>query len=320
MRFVEDLRWHESEVFLLVDVIADEFGIDIDMDAWADELKTVADAIRMFRDNGGSDTPLDAPRERQEGESDTHEPTAEWIEARRRAEAMFSRQLASVYQPVLHRWSDDYEARWEIIREFLRRWHRLELPEPLEMPARLQRAESSRGYPLMRSARHWVRLVDQLVRADVWFRVLRDRPTLDNVPGHDVLALLTTGEDDAYWGYHLQLELSDDPPVYGLHLNYDTGDVEPFSRTPSVSEWALDTIVRHLHLSGSHGFHGQLTPQQDVRARFPHRIDLGRGWLLEDEDIVAFIDRKGRFNAHARTQDALQDVRERMIAEPRAHW
>ena len=266
------------------------------------ELRTVREALEVF---------------------DAAGPSAAWLAGRERANRSFPDAPSGGYVPFLRGWPDDYDTRWDYVRELLRRWHQLELPEPMEVPSRLADAEWRHGFPMPRSVQHWVRLVDQLERADAWFRVLRDVPSLTMVPGFEAISILATGEGDGHWGFRLDAEIGDDPPVYLFALDYGTGAFAPRARIPTLSEWALSHVLEHLRLAGGHGFSGTYTdPVGPLVAQFAGYLVLSPSCVLEDQDALVLLQGRGpyRVHAHARTERALDALRRRLSLSPNASW
>lgn len=298
-RFVEDLGLAPGEGSRVYLAIECELGRALRPPR---ELRTVREAIEVFEAAG---------------------PSAAWLAGRERASRAFPGAPSAGYAPFLRGWPDDYDARWEYVRELLRRWHGLDLPEPVEVPPRLADAEWRHGFPMPRSVQHWVRLLDQLEHADAWFRVLRDAPSLTMVPGFSAISILATGEGDGHWGFRLDAEIGDDPPVYLFALDHDTGAFTPRARTATTSEWALSHVLEHLRLGGGHGFQGTYTdPLGPLVAQFSGYLVLSSTCILEDQDALVLLQGRGpyRVQAHARTERALDTLRRRLPLSANVSW
>jgi len=237
------------------------------------------------------------------------------------------------YQPTLHRLPDDTPGRFQILREFLRRWHGHDTGTVGRTVDRIGAAESTIKKQLPLGVREWIVLLDDIDRLDVWGEVLRDCWGLRKVPGCPAFALLTAGEDDQHWGPMLRDLAVEDPPVHTFHLDYDS-ESSRFKRSgpvaPRVSTWAIEFILSYLHLSRSVQFERlaseatldrlQRTTEPLVRSR------IGDTELVEFTDglIHATADGQGMYQlrcyapfrpeANAAPRDAARALRERVEA------
>lgn len=197
------------------------------------------------------------------------------------------------------------------------------------MPARLRRVEDRLLMPPSESVRHWVRLCDQLLRRELWFRVFRDRwCDLADVEAGGIVegvSLLVTGEDDAHWLVSYEdIFKHPDPPVHRYVLDEETSQfVHDALVSPAVSEWALTHVLQNLRGSGSQGFQGTDDRAIDeIATRFARRLDFSGCVVLEDRDMLVVITRgeNQRVTAHARSPEAMETLRKRFPWAPNAWW
>lgn len=158
------------------------------------------------------------------------------------------------YRPTLHRFPDDTSGRFQVLREFLLRWHGLDTGAVGRTVDRVGEAEARVDKPLPLAVREWIVLLDDLARIDGWKYVLRDSWGLKQVPNCPAFSLLTAGEDDRHWGPLFRDLAREDPPVREFVPDYER-DEQRFKRgrqvASRVSTWALEFIVDYLHLSRS---------------------------------------------------------------------
>lgn len=205
-----------------------------------------------------------------------------------------------------------------MIRELLRRWHRLELPAALAEPELLIQAQREYGREVPESIAEWIRLVDQLDRVNLWSRVFRDAARFDRVPGHDASSVMESGEGDVRWAVEIPHLDQPDPPVRAYTLDHDSGTFVLDTAFESTTEWLLLHMLRFLELAGTGGSGLVATRRgsvEQIAAHFPHSNRLECGWILEDQDMLVFVDTKrplSRFWASARTRVASERLRMRL--------
>ena len=171
------------------------------------------------------------------------------------AERVVDRYVVSqVYPPTLHRFPDDTSGRFQILREFLLRWHGLDTGTVGRTAPRVDEAEASVGKVLPLAVREWIVLLDDLHRIDGWKHVLRDCWGLKKVPNCPAFSLLSGGEGDRHWGPLFRDLAREDPPTSEFVPDYER-DEQRFKRVrqvaPRVSTWATEFILSYLHLSPS---------------------------------------------------------------------
>lgn len=162
--------------------------------------------------------------------------------------------MTSPYQPTLHRLPADTSGRFAVLREFLRRWHGLDTGPVGRTVAAVDEAEARVKKQLPLAVREWIVLLDDIRRLGAWTEVLRDAWSLRQVPGHPAFSLLVSGENDRHWGPRFRDLGREDPPTHDFAADW-SGDGRAFmpgrAVAPRVSTWAIEFLVRYLHLSRS---------------------------------------------------------------------
>ncbi|WAS91143.1 hypothetical protein [Nannocystis punicea] len=200
--------------------------------------------------------------------------------------------MTQAYQPTLHRFPDDTAGRFQVIREFLLRWHGLDTGAVGRTVERVGAAEARVGKALPLAVREWIVLLDDLARIGGWGRVLRDSWGLVKVPNCAAFSLLTGGENDRHWGPMFRDLAREDPPTHEFVPDYERSESR-FKRgrqvAPRVSTWAIEFIVSYLHLSKCVQLERAISkPLLDrVRSRSPGLVvasQIGHTELFEFED------------------------------------
>src|SRR5688572_6661031 len=126
------------------------------------------------------------------------------------------------YEPCFGHIPAAASERWTLLREFISRWHNLNLPISRD----LERASREHEYTLNRtlpdSIREWIALAKDLIAIDSFDQVMRDDFDLSRISRFSCTTLLRQSEDDVYWIVR-DVNLNDpDPPVHYLHRDFDT--------------------------------------------------------------------------------------------------
>ena len=212
------------------------------------------------------------------------------------------------YQPTLHRFPDDTLGRFQVIREFLSRWHGLDTGTVGRTVDRIGEAEAGLGRSLPLAVRELIVLLDDLDRIDGWGDVLRDCWGLKKVPNCAAFSLLTAGENDRHWGPLFRDLIKEDPPTHEFVPDYER-DESRFKRgsqvAPRVSTWAIEFIVSYLHLSSYLQIERPVSkPTLDrLRGQSPAQVissRIGHTELLEFENGLIHAEPDGPTSYHLR--------------------
>jgi hypothetical protein len=212
------------------------------------------------------------------------------------------------YQPTLHRFPDDTSGRFQIIREFLLRWHVLDTGTVGRTVDRVDQAEARIGKTLPLAAREWIVLLDDLSRIGGWSQVLRDCWGLKKVPNCPAFSLLTAGEDDRHWGPFFRDLAEEDPPTSEFVPDFDR-DESRFKHgrqvAPRVSTWAIEFIISYLRLSRSVQYErGTAKPTLDKLRNDPSQgaiaSQIGHTELIEFDGGLIHAEPDGPTSYHLR--------------------
>lgn len=158
------------------------------------------------------------------------------------------------YRPILHTFPEDTAGRFQVLREFLRRWHNIDTGAVGRTVPRVEEAEARIATKLPLAIAEWIVFLDDLARVCNWAGVLRDCWSLRKVPNCNAFSLLVSGENDRHWGVIFRDLEHEDPPTYVFVPDYDR-DERRFLRgrkaAPRVSTWAVEFILTYLFLSRS---------------------------------------------------------------------
>lgn len=165
------------------------------------------------------------------------------------------------FEPVYESFPADPEARWGLLREFVRRWARVELGGAGRRSSRARGLETVTGRPTGTGLHEWMSLVDDLAAVPRLEWMLFDGPGLyDMVEVLRVPALALTEWDED--GPHAFLVSYDDagladPPVqrlsaHNVRTRYDAGPDR--NRVLTLSEFATQYFLISRMAGTSEGF------------------------------------------------------------------
>jgi uncharacterized protein (TIGR02996 family) len=189
---------------------------------------------------------------------------------------------------------DDWKERWRLIREFVDRWHRRDLPDVGGRTDEIRQTEDRLGRTLPPSVREWVAFAHDVRRNPRFHEVLRDVYQMQELDGFSAVSLLLQGEGDYHWAVrHLDLTVPD-PPVYGFHWDVENHS-ETFvadARNPVASN--VTSFVLGYAMDCTHGTVGGFSTTvadpgkliRDLESAFPVRSQFGEMQLFEADNIL----------------------------------
>jgi len=199
------------------------------------------------------------------------------------------------YEPMLGNFPKSCPERWRTIREFIRNWHGVALPDIGGQKPRIKEIEASLGYSLPLSCREWIALFFDLIDAGGYERVFRDSLSLEEVKGHPAFSLLMQGEGDYHWAVWKKHLARNDPPVDGFQLDYEDTEL-PFIHhqlwSPSVSSWAFGFILTYLYISAqcfSTTVDDATKLALQLKRHFPSSLDLGKVQVFEARNVLVVL-------------------------------
>jgi len=123
------------------------------------------------------------------------------------------------YEPVFLSNSDDLNTRWKLLREFIQRWHNIDLPVVGYNSEIVEEEEKRLGIILPSSFREWISLASELIEKER-FDIFRDSYNVTSLKTLSATSLLLQKEGDYYWAVKNENLALEDPPVDGYWLDY----------------------------------------------------------------------------------------------------
>ena len=199
------------------------------------------------------------------------------------------------YKPCFALIPDDWKGRWELLREFVRRWHRIPLgPVGITSPV-VEQEETRLGVTLSPSLREWISFAQELI-ARQSFDILRDCYEVTRLEDHAAISLMLQGEADVYWAVN-EMDLSqDDPPVTVYTLDYDAQEADRFvpdgNTFPHITGFLLEHLAYYLHGKGGGALVEVFADEAfltEMRQAFPIYARFDHLHVFEAENIFALV-------------------------------
>lgn len=206
------------------------------------------------------------------------------------------------YQPILHTFPEDTLGRFQVLREFLRRWHNIDTGSAGRTVPRIEESEGSIRHDLPLGIREWIVFLDDLERVCKWRNVLRDCWSLKKVPNCDAFSLLVAGENDRHWGVLVRDLGEEDPPTYAFVPDYKRDEsrfIRGRKEAPRVSTWAVEFILTYLYLSRSLQCEADV-PGEVFKKAYKTRSDkliaskIGKTSILEFTGGLVLAEKQGK--------------------------
>lgn len=211
------------------------------------------------------------------------------------------------YQPILHSFPEDTTGRFQVLREFLRRWHNIDTGSARRTVPRLEDTDAQYG-PLPLAIREWIVFLDDLARVCNWQNVLRDCWSLKAVPNCKAFSLLVAGENDRHWGVLLRDMELEDPPTYAFVPDYERDErrfLRGHKEAPRVTTWAMEFILTYLYLSHSLQSERRVSPDffKNLRKKHSDKLfvsKIGRTGIIEFTGGLVLAEKQGKIGYHLR--------------------
>lgn len=197
------------------------------------------------------------------------------------------------YEPCFASIPDSVPDRWTLLREFVSRWHNLNLPL-LRDPERAARdIEYSLNRQLPNSIREWVAFAHDLVAINSFEHVMRDIFEVSRMNRFSCTTLMIQGEGDVYWTIADKNADLDDPPVDCLHRDIDTNEwTEGWNDSRSLTSFALGHMAYFL----GPGFVRTKDIDDSVvsamEQEFPIAVDFDGLRVYEMTNMISFVQRR----------------------------
>lgn len=223
---------------------------------------------------------------------------------RKEADQAWLQQLAygTDYLPIFQNcpdgWPQDWRSRWRLVRELVERWHGVPTGDVGRIAPRVATVEAQVGYQLPPAVREWITFLDDVDKADSWDSIFRDCWSLCEVENHAAFSLMIQGESDYHWAVQKTNLATDDPPVDGYYLDYESDEsafVHDRLLANHTSTWALLFILTYVDIGskrGGSGFGKQISAEefQAIKEQLPNPSMIEKSWLFEGKNFIAVVD------------------------------
>jgi len=200
--------------------------------------------------------------------------------------------IAHSYEPCFEHVPDDPAERWTLLREFVCRWHNINLPHlrDCERASNCEEDELSIRFP--HSLREWVAFSKDLITLGEFDHVLRDCYRVARLKGHRATSIMLQGEGDVYWAVTDQNLQQADPQIDEYVEDFDEPK-RPFVHGRIHSPTTTSFVLGHMsYFLGpgyvrSNGIDDSLI--QDMSKEFPVVVRFDHLQVFEKRNLVAFI-------------------------------
>lgn len=154
--------------------------------------------------------------------------------------------MSTNYEPCFATVPPSPQARWTLLREFISRWHEIELPLLRDAASAASDIESTLNRQLPESIREWIALARDLSERGHFGEVFRDQFEVTRISRLAITTLLLQGEQDIYWAIQDSYLNLPDPPV-DSYWNGDANRFEFFERSaPTLTSFVLSHLIHFL--------------------------------------------------------------------------
>ena len=155
------------------------------------------------------------------------------------------------YYPCFDRAANSWNERWQVLREFIHRWHQIELKLVGARSALVEQEEAKLNLQLPSSLREWIGFSEELLKQNKFSKILRDNYEVVRLKEHRAISLMLQAEGDYYWAVSEDNLSLEDPPVDGYLLDYDTEKFGFFMReSDRLTSFVLEHMSDFLRVTG----------------------------------------------------------------------
>ena len=194
------------------------------------------------------------------------------------------------YEPCFASIPESVPDRWTLLREFVSRWHNLNMPQ-LRDPERSARdIEYSLDQKLPYSMREWVAFSRDLIAINSFEHVMRDLFDVSRMNRFNCTTLMIQGEGDVYWAVADKNSELDDPPVDCLHRDIDTNEwVEGWNESRSLTSFALAHMAYFLGVGFVRTRGIDESVVSAMSEEFPIAVEFDGLHVYEMTDMISFV-------------------------------
>ena len=201
------------------------------------------------------------------------------------------------YQPCFALIPDSVTERWTLLREFVSRWHNLNLPLIRDPERTARDIEYSLGQPLPNSIREWIAFSTDLIDINSFEHVMRDIFEISRLNRFSCTTLMIQGEGDVYWTVADKNARLDDPPVDCLHRDIDTNEwTEGWNDSRSLTSFVLGHMAYFLGVGFVRTRDIDESVVSAMKEEFPIAVDLDGLHIFEMTDMIAFVRKRSDYS------------------------
>ncbi|GAB5406360.1 MAG: hypothetical protein Aurels2KO_45910 [Aureliella sp.] len=198
--------------------------------------------------------------------------------------------IAHHYEPCFTSIPESITDRWTLLREFVSRWHNLNVPRLRDPEYAARDIEYALGQPLPYSIREWVAFSCDLIEIGAFEEVLRDEFDVSRMGQFNCTTLMLQGEGDVYWTVADKHSALDDPPVDCLHRDIDTNQwVGGWNEGSSLTSFTLGHMAHFLGRGFVRARCNDDSLICSMQDEFPIAVDFDGLLVFEIRDMIAFV-------------------------------
>jgi hypothetical protein len=196
--------------------------------------------------------------------------------------------MESHYEPCFTSIPQAAEARWTLLREFVGRWHNLNLPLSRDPERVAREIEYTLNRTLPDSIREWVALAHDLTELDAFEDVFRDSFKVSRMNRLSATTLLLAGEGDVFWAIDDQYAELPDPPVDCIQRD---GPGQRWTRGWRESDSLTSFALGHMAYFLGSGYVRRIDAATiaELERAFPVVADFDGLRILEMTDLICFV-------------------------------
>jgi hypothetical protein len=197
------------------------------------------------------------------------------------------------YEPCFATVPETSTGRWELLREFTRRWHGIALAPVDRISSLVYREQATLSIRLPTSFREYIAFAEELT-AQAAFGILRDTYDVCRLEEHSATSLLLQCEGDVYWAVKDENLIADDPAVEMYYLDYDNDErfVHGGTEWPTITSFVLGHMAHYLNGAGGgclvsvEATDGLIT---ELNNSFAVHSQLGNIQIFEKQDVIVLL-------------------------------
>jgi hypothetical protein len=198
--------------------------------------------------------------------------------------------IAHHYEPCFASVPQSPANRWTLIREFISRWHNLNLPLLRDPERSAQECEYALNRTLPDSIREWIALSNDLISLDSFQKVFRDLFDVSRMNRFSSTTLMLQCEGDVYWTVHDKNAVLPDPPVDSIHRDFDTDQwTKGWNESKSLTSFVLGHMAYFLGLGFVRTKDIDDSVVEEMDDAFPIAVDFDGLRVFEMTDLISFV-------------------------------